>query len=615
MTTENKFIKGLEESVLLFDGAIGTMLYEHGIFINKCYDELNLSRPDLVKSIHTAYIEAGADCIETNTFGANRFKLESYGFKEQLLKINHEGARLAREAAGPDKLVAGSIGPLGVKIEPWGATSKAEARLAFKEQAKALVDGGVDLIILETFTTLNSIQQAILAVKEVCSLPIVTSMSVSNDGNLVFGSKPETFIQQLEEWGADVIGLNCSVGPHHMLETLEQVVKLTDKPIAALPNAGMPRIIEGRNIYLSSSEYLAEYSRRFIQLGVKIVGGCCGTSPDHIKAMRSTINSIIPHQRPSIVSVEKKTVKKADPIPMAEKSKLGKKIAAGEFVTSVEITPPRGWDPKKVLDSARILKEHNVDAVNIPDGPRALTRMSAQHISCLIQNEVGIEPVLHYTCRDRNLLGMMSDMLGIYAVGIHNLLLITGDPPKMGDFPDATAVFDVDAIGLTKMVDNLNHGIDLGGDRIGKPTGYLAGVGLNPCALELNEEIRRFEKKVEAGAEFAITQPVFDVNSLREFLEKIKHVRIPIIAGVWPLVSLRNAEFMNNEVPGVTVPDELMERMRAAKSKEEALETGINIAREMVYAIKDEVEGVQVSAPFGKVKYALRVLAVLDEGV
>ncbi|MDQ1352818.1 MAG: methionine synthase / methylenetetrahydrofolate reductase [Acidobacteriota bacterium] len=615
--TRKELSERIKDGVLLFDGAIGTMLYANGIFINRCYDELNLSMPHLVKQIHQEYVAAGADCIETNTFGANRFKLSAYGYGDKLSAINYEGARLAREVAGSNHLVAGSIGPLGIKLEPWGPTSMSEAGEAFKEQAQALKNGGVDLFILETFTNLACLQQAVLAIRSICDLPIIASVTVGDDGNLVYGATPEVFTRKLDEMDVDVIGLNCSVGPHYMLQTLEEMVKLTTKPVSAMPNAGMPRIIEGRNIYLTSSEYMAEYVRRFILLGAKIVGGCCGTTPKHIKAMRSAINSIIPHLRPTAMNLETKAektaIKTVEPVPMAEKSKLGWKLANREFVTSVEITPPRGCDPGKVLEAARLLKENNVDAVNIPDGPRALTRMSAQHLSCLIEKQVGIETVLHYTCRDRNLLGMMSDMLGLYAVGIHNLLLITGDPPKMGDFPDATAVFDVDSIGLTNMVNHLNRGEDLGGNSIGKPTGYLVGVGLNPTAIDLDLEIRRFEWKVKAGAEFAITQPVFDVSKLMDFLERIKHVRIPVLAGIWPLVSLRNAEFMNNEVPGVSVPGEVIERMRAAKTKEDALNEGIAIAREMVLLIKDHVEGIQVSAPMGKVQHALEVLAVIKK--
>jgi homocysteine S-methyltransferase len=569
--------------------------------------------PKLVKEIHSIYVDAGADCIETNTFGANQVKLTPHGFNEHLAAINYEGARLAREAAGPNILVAGSMGPLGIKIEPWGPTSKEEARGFFKEQARSLKDGGVDLFILETFTSLTEIEQAMHAIQEVCDYPIIASVSVRDDGNLLYGTQPESFVQSLEDWGADVIGLNCSVGPQPMLQSLEEILNYTDKPVSIMPNAGNPQVVEGRSIYLASTEYMAEYARRFIQMGAKIIGGCCGTTGEHIKLMRKAITSIIPKERPMVVRVRKEIIDKADPVPTAEKSKFGRKIANGEFVTSVEITPTRGCDPKRVLNAAQKLKDNNIDAVNVPDGPRALTRMGAMHTSLLIQQQVGIEAVLHYTCRDRNLLGMMSDMLGLDAVGIKNLLLVTGDPPKMGDFPDATAVFDVDSIGLTNMVNHLNHGIDMGENSIGKPTSYLIGVGLNPCAVEPNIELKRFEWKVKAGAEYAITQPVFDVKQLLDFMEKIKHLKTPIIAGIWPLVSLRNAEFMNNEVPGVTVPEFIMERMKKAKTKEDALAEGIQIAKEMVHSLKDKVQGIQVSAPFGKVSYALDVLSALND--
>lgn len=611
--TKKELIERLKDNVLLFDGAFGTMLYSHGIFINRCYDELNLSMPKLIKKIHAEYVKAGADCIETNTFGANRFKLAAHGFKEKLYEINKQGAALAREVAGAGTLVAGSIGPLGIRIEPWGPTSLEEAKEAFKEQAEALRDGGVDLFILETFSNLSEIHQAVLAVRETCGLPVIASATVGDDGKTTFGTGAEKITRRLDDWGVDVIGLNCSTGPHAMLQVVEKIVHITDKPISAIPNAGRPRMVEGRNFYLTSAEYMAEYARRFILAGAKIIGGCCGTTPEYIKAMRKAISSIIPRQRSVIVKPKKEDVKKVEPIPTARKSKLGKKIAAGEFVTSVEIVPPRGCDPTKILELAQTLKENRVDAVNIPDGPRALARMSAQHLSCLIEKHIGIETVVHYTCRDRNLLGMMSDMLGLYAVGIRNILLITGDPPKMGDAPDATAVFDVDSIGLTNMVQNLNLGVDLGGNRIGKPTGYLIGVGLNPGAIEIEKEISRFEWKVKAGAEFAMTQPVFDIEQLLGFLEKIKHVRIPVIAGIWPLVSLRNAEFMNNEIPGVSVPGAIMERMRRADSKEAALREGIAIAGEMARQVKDHVEGIQVSAPFGKIQYALDVISALRE--
>ncbi len=612
--TKEELVKRLADNILLFDGAVGTMLYSRGIYINHCFDELNLSRPELIKEIHRAYIKAHAQCIETNTFGANHFKLSAHGLGEKTEDINYQGARLAKKEAGDRVLVAGSIGPLGIRIEPWGPTSNDEAKEAFTRQALALKNGGVDLFILETFSDLSEIRQAILACQELSDMPIIASMTIGDDGNSLYGTSPEIFAQRLDEWGADVIGLNCSVGPPLMMEALEKMLRTTDKPISLMPNAGTPREIDGRNIYLASAEYMAEYARRFIQAGAKIVGGCCGTTPEYIQSMHNAVLSIVPQHRSVTISSEERAFEETRPVPTADKSRFGEKIASGEFVTSVEITPPRGTDAAKVLGAARVLKEHNVDAVNIPDGPRALSRMGAQHLSLLIQQEVGIEAVLHYTCRDRNLLGMVSDMLGLDAVGVKNLLIITGDPPKMGDYPDATAVFDVDSIGLVNIVNTLNHGIDLGGNPIGKPTGYLIGVGVNPGAIDLKNEINRFEWKVKGGAEFAITQPVFDLSILTSFLERISHCRVPILASIWPLVSLRNAEFMNNEVPGASVPDEIMDRMRAAKTKEEAVKEGIEIARKSALEIAPLVEGLQVSAPFGRVEHALEVLSVVREG-
>jgi methionine synthase I (cobalamin-dependent)/5,10-methylenetetrahydrofolate reductase len=611
--TKTELLERLKDSVLLFDGAMGTMLYAKGIFINQCFDELNLSRPDLVKEIHREYVNAGADCIETNTFGANSFKLGKHGFNDRVEAINTAGARLAREIAGDNILVAGSMGPLGIQLEPWGPTSFQEARNAFKQQARALADGGVDLFILETFLDLSEIRQGLLAIKEVCDLPVITSMTIGDDGKSLFGTEPQTFTRQLDQWGSDVIGLNCSVGPQMMMETLEKIFKVTSKPIMIMPNAGIPKMVEGRNFYLASGEYMAEYARRFIQAGAKIVGGCCGTTPQYIRSMRNAIRSIIPQKKQTVTRISREIQEKIPPVPMKNKSKLGEKISRRHFVTTVEIVPPRGSDPTRVLNSVKLLKDNRVDAVNIPDGPRARSRMSAPFIGILIENRIGMETILHYTCRDRNLLGMMSDMIGLNAVGIKNLLIITGDPPKMGDFPDASAVFDVDSIGLTNMVNHLNQGIDLGGNSIGKPTGYLIGVGVNPGAIDMEREIRRFEWKVKAGAEYAITQPIFDLSRFRDFLEKINHVRIPILAGIWPLISLRNAEFMNNEVPGASVPGEIMERLQKADRKNQALEEGMEIAREMILSVRDLVQGIQVSAPFGKVSHALEVLSVLDK--
>lgn len=608
------------DGIYVFDGAVGTRLYDKGVYINRSYDELNLVNPELVREVHDEYVKAGADVIETNSFGATRHKLLSYGLESKLREINIAAARIAREAAGDRAFVAGAIGPLGLRIEPYGPTSFDEAKEMFKEQVEALLEGGVDLFILETFSELPVIEQAICAVRELSDLPIVAQMTIQMDGKTTFGTTPEIFTSKLDELDIDVIGLNCGMGPNHVLTALEKMRTVTNKRLSAQPNAGLPRDVQGRQFYMGSPEYMATFARRFVQAGAKFVGGCCGTTPTHIKLISDAIRSISPRQARASVRSSPAMVTDLTPqdivvVPAEDRSKWGRKIAQGEFVTSVEVLPPKGCDADKTLDSIRLLKDAGVDGVNIPDGPRAQTRMSAQATAVLVEREIGIEAVLHYCCRDRNLLGMMSDLLGAAALGLHNLLIITGDPPKMGPYPDATAVFDIDAIGLTNMVNKLNHGLDIGNNPIGKPTAFSIGVGVNPGAVNLEEEIRRFEWKVEAGAEYAITQPVFDTEQLRSFLKKIEHVKIPIVAGIWPLVSFRNAEFLHNEVPGVNVTPEILERMRIAsdKGKEEAREEGIKIARESLLEVRDVIQGVQVSAPFGNVKYALQVFEVLEQ--
>ncbi|MBL8181908.1 MAG: bifunctional homocysteine S-methyltransferase/methylenetetrahydrofolate reductase [Blastocatellia bacterium] len=608
------------DSIYVFDGAVGTRLYDKGVYINRSYDELNLTAPDLVREVHEEYIDAGADIIETNTFGATRNKLQPYGLESRLREINIAAAKIAREAAGERAFVAGAIGPLGLRIEPFGPTSFDEAKAMFREQVEGLLEGGVDLFILETFSEVHEIEQAVYAVRELSDLPIVAQMAIQMDGKTTFGTTPESFTAALDKLDVDVIGLNCGMGPNHTLNALEKMRVVTDKKLSAQPNAGLPRDVQGRQFYMGSPEYMAEFSRRFVQAGAKFVGGCCGTTPTHIKLISEAIRSVSPRQSISEARKQSANVAELKPhdvevVPAEERSRWSAKIARGEFVTSVEVLPPKGCDAEKTLESIRLLKEVGVDGVNIPDGPRAQTRMSAMATAVLVEREIGIEAVLHYCCRDRNLLGMMSDLLGAAAMGLHNLLIITGDPPKMGPYPDATAVFDIDAIGLTNMANKLNHGLDLGNNPIGKPTAFSIGVGVNPGAVNLDEEIRRFEWKVEAGAEYAITQPVFDTEQLRTFLKRIEHVRIPIVAGIWPLISYRNAEFMHNEVPGVNVTQEILDRMRKASeiSKEEGRDEGIRIARESLLEVRDVIQGVQVSAPFGNVKYALQVFEALDE--
>jgi homocysteine S-methyltransferase len=610
------------ESLVLFDGAMGTMLYAKGVFINQCYDELNVRAPDLVRGVHRAYVKAGAEVLETNSFGANRLKLSQFGLQAQTHELNKRAAELAREAAneGSDVLVAGAVGPLGVRLEPYGSTSTEEAQSIFREQMEGLKAGGADLFILETFSDLHEIGQAIAAARAVDpTMPVVAQMTIGVDGLTPYGATPEDVARALDRFGADIIGLNCSVGPQTILEAVEKMVPVTHKKISAQPNAGMPRDVGGRSMYMASAEYMAEYARHLVQAGAKVVGGCCGTTPEHVNAMAIGIRPLSPRfartGATSQISVgatplaEAKRAPDVPPIPLAERSRWGAKIATGRFVTSVEIVPPRGVDASRMLADVGLLKAAGVDAVNVPDGPRAQSRMGALLTSLLIEQQVGIETVTHYACRDRNLLGMLSDLLGASAVGLRNLLLITGDPPKMGPYPSATAVFDIDAIGLTNLVRNLNHGRDPGDNSIGRGTQFVIGVGVNPAPIDLEHELKRFAWKVEAGAEFAVTQPVFDASQLENFLRRTEGARVPIVAGIWPLVSVRNAEFLANEVPGVSVPAQVISRMRVAsdRSKEHAVAEGIAIAREMLERVHGAVQGVQVSAPFGKVELALEV--------
>jgi len=607
-------VSRLKQRPMLCDGAMGTLLYAKGIFINRCYDELNLAAPDLIREIHHDYFQAGAEIVETNTFGANSFRLARHGCAEKTKAINVAGAKLAREAAKAfGGLVAGSVGPLGVRIEPLGKTSLEEAHAAFLEQIAALAEGGVDLIILETFGYVDEIKQAIRAARDVNpDLPVVAQVTIDEDGNCLDGASPETFGAKLVDWGADVIGCNCSVGPGAMLNAMERVHQVTNGiPLSAQPNAGMPRAVEGRNIYLCSPEYMANFVPQFIAAGVRLIGGCCGTTPDHIKFMKSFVRADAAKGAASPTLVKKKPETPVAPTsPLEKRTRLGARIARGEFATLIEIVPPRGTQANKEIDAARYLKSVGVDAINIPDSPRASARMSNQALATLMQQQVGIEPVLHYTCRDRNVLGIQSDLLGAEALGIRNLICITGDPPKMGNYPDATAVFDVDAIGLVNIVSGLNKGLDLGGNPIGAATAFVIGVGANPGLPNIDEEIRRFEYKVEAGAEYAVTQPVFDLSLLEQFLKRIEHCRIPVIAGIWPLVSARNAEFMQSEL-GVAVPDHIMKRMAQASTAEAARMEGVAIAREMLIAVRDMCQGVQISAPLGRYTAAIDVLEAL----
>ena len=608
-----KLLDALDERVLVCDGAMGTMLYARGVFINKSFDALNITQPDLVAEVHQEYVRAGADIVETNTFGANRIKLGSFGLADKLHAINEQAARIARHAvsaAGGVAWVAGAIGPLGIRIEPWGKTGIDEARQYFREQAEALAQGGVDLFILETFRDLNEIGAAIDAVRSVSDLPIVAQMTTEEDGNTLDGTPPERFTPELERRGATILGVNCAVGPAPMLETIERMAAVTRLRLSAQPNAGKPRDIEGRNIYLCSPEYMASYARRFILHNVRIVGGCCGTTPEHIRQIKTAVRGLaLVAPRPAPAGARRSAPAiSAPPVAREQKSRLAHAMTRGRFVVAIELLPPRGYQAEPVIERARALKIRGVDVINIPDGLRAGARLSALSLAVLIEQQAGIETLLHYSCRDRNLVGIQSDLLGAHAMGLRNLMLITGDPGRVGDYPDATAVFDVDSIGLTNVVARLNHGCDVGGQAIGAPTAFHIGVSVNPAASNLDEELRRFEFKVEAGAEFVITRPIFDVGAFEHFVKRVESARVPIIAGLFPFDSARNAEFMANEVPGVHVPEALLDRMRRAGGPEAASGEGIAIAREIAQQLRDSVQGVQVSTAAGNIEAALSVV-------
>ncbi|MGD9940612.1 MAG: bifunctional homocysteine S-methyltransferase/methylenetetrahydrofolate reductase [Clostridia bacterium] len=609
---------------LLLDGAMGTELYKRGVFINRSFEEANLSNRRLVLSIHKDYKDAGADVLKTNSWGAGYYKLKDHNLHDKVYEINLEAAKLACEVSAGELYVAGTVGPLGHRLEPFGMIGAAEAFKAFREQIQGLHDGGVDFILLETFTDLTELQQAILASKSVApDLPIVSCLAIELSGELLMGPPLEESLASIAGWGSDVVGLNCHVGPQSMLGAIKKLKGLIDAPLIMEPNAGLPKEVDGRTLYMATPEYFAEYTKKFLQEGVRFVGGCCGTGPEHIKGMAQSMRQFRAMSQhadagcvtvrcvdaPDLADKQEETAGQVR-VPFADKSRWSAKLARGEKVYTIELVPPAGITPTRLLESAKAIKHAGIDTINIPDGPRASSRLSTIITAILVEQRVGIETILHYTCRDRNLIGMQSDMLGAHAIGLRNMLLLTGDPPKLGDYPNATGVFDVDAIGLTRMVRRLNGGIDLGGRPIGEPTALSLGVGVNPVHSDFDYEMERFRRKLEAGAEWAITQPVFDIRALERFFAYMaKHnLKLPIIVGIWPLTSLKNAQFMRNEVPGIEIPDEVMERMARTETPQEGRDEGVEIARQLCAAVISEVQGVQLSAPFGRVDLALRVI-------
>ncbi len=614
MTMREIFLERLEKRIVLADGAMGTMLYSKGVSFSRCLDELNLSQPQLVKDVHLGYVKAGSEVIETNTFGANRTRLEKYGLAQKVREINLAGVRLAREIAGDSLYVAGAVGPLGLRMEPLGPTSLEEGREIFREQIAALAEGGADLIVLETMVDVNEARQALLAAREVCGLPVVVQMTVQEDGNTPTGTAPEDFTRRLDEWGADVIGLNCSVGPAGMSDALERMAKVTARKLSAQPNAGLPREVGGRSIYLCSPDYMAEYAQRFVDLGVRLVGGCCGTTPEHIRAIKKAVRVAGPLRSRPRVEVREAEETAAEPLPVEKRSRLAAKLARKEFPVLVEVIPPKGCDAAREIEAAGYLRNQGVDAASVPEGSGGTARMSAQSLAALIQQRTGLEALLHYSCRGRNVVAIQSDLLGAHALGLANILAVTGERAQLQAFPAATAVFDVDSIGLVNILSHLNRGLDASGNPMGAQTSFLIGVRVNPASPNLDEEIRRFEYKVEAGANFALTLPVFETDQLARFLKRIEAggaPPIPVLAGIFTLASYRNAEFLNNEVPGMSVPPQILERMKKADTGDRARAEGLKIAQEMLLEVRGMVQGAQISAPFGRYAMAAEVAEAL----
>ena len=613
------FREALTSRILLFDGAMGTEIYNRGVFINRSYDELNLTSPDIVRDIHISYVEVGADVITTNSFGANRMRLMPFGLEDRHDEINATAVRLAREAAGGRAYIGGSIGPIGAQLTPVGRISPGDAFQVFRDQATILDAEGVDLFVLETFAQTAELWQAVRAVRSFTDKPIVAFLTFPANGKTSDQgeSAVETAVKTMREWGVDAIGTNCSNGPRGVLDIVETMGAHTNLPIAAAPNAGLPQVVEGRTLYLAGPEYMAEYARRMAQAGARIVGGCCGTTPQTIKEMRTFLQSIAPMQAPADVSIttrigDEPNTEAQEPVPVAERSEFARKLLGGKFCISVELDPPKGVGAARAVDGAAMLYEAGIDVVNIADGPRAVARMGPTALSHLVRDRTPeMETVVHYCCRDRNLLGMQMDIMGAHAVGLRNILAVTGDPPKMGTYPDATAVFDIDSVGLINFIQLMNRGLDFSGKSIGGQTALFVGAGCNPGAVDVDYEVERFGRKVEAGAEYFFSQPVFDLEMLETFLDKTSAWSdIPFMVGIMPLVSARNADFLHNEVPGMQIPQPVLNAIHAAPSKQEQREVGIEIAHKTLASLRHHprIRGAYIYPPFGSYRAVLRVV-------
>lgn len=611
----------LNSRVLMLDGALGTEFYRRGVFINRCYDELTLSQPALVRQVHHDYLEAGADLLTTNTFGANRVRLQAFGLEDRLGEMNRKAASLARQVAGDRAWVLGSVGPTGASLSPAGRLSPGQAYHAFREQIEALVEGGADALLFETFTNLQELWQAVRAAKDVApEHPILACLSFksSRSGERLVGEDPVRAARTMTQWGVDALGANCSTGPQVVLDAIEAMASATDLPLIAYPNAGIPQMVEGRRLYLASPEYMAEFARRFVNKGVQVVGGCCGTTPEMVHEMRSFVRSVAPMRNVTSAELEDPPADEStlmEPVPLAERSPLARKLSEGRFCVSVELDPPRGLDLTRALEGAAFLKDHEIDVINIADGPRATARMGPAAMAQLTRERCGIESVVHVCCRDRNLLGLQMDLLSYHALGLRNVLAVTGDPPKMGAYPDATAVFDIDSIGLIHFLQNLNRGVDFSGRPIGGQTSFFVGAGCNPAHPELEREVERYGQKIAAGAEFFFSQPVYDREVLERFFALTERFpKVPFLVGILPLASAKNADFLHNEVPGMQVPAEIRERLHAAPDRQAQREIGIEIAQQTLREAHQHprVSGAYIYPPFGSYKAVLRVLEGLQ---
>jgi len=616
-TTKPDLLQVLHERNLLGDGAMGTQLYSKGVFINRCFEQVNIENPDLIRSVHLDYLEAGAEIIETNTFGANISRLQSFALDHQVKSINEAAVKIAQEAIAEFSKkndrpiwIAGSIGPLSENTLPFGRLTKEDTMAAYESQVTALHHAGVDLFILETFTHLPQLEAAVEVVRKISAKPIIALVTLRDEGQTSLGESTDQIRESFNRMDADLVGFNCSSGPSIVLDLVTQLKNHVNKSWAVYPNAGIPKNVYGRTMYMATPEYFANFAKKFLAMGVKVVGGCCGTAAQHIRRVHDAILAG-PRTTPSISKIDLLLEKIDMEKPLGDsRSRFCQKLADGKFAVSVEIDPPRGTDFSKALAAAKQCADAGVDCINIADGPRASARMNPLSLAVLIQEKINIEVIVHVCCRDRNLLGLQSDLMGAAALRIKNLLCITGDPPKLGDYPEATSVFDVDAIGLSKIVRTLNAGMDIAGHSIGSPLGFFQGVGCNPGSLNFDLEMERLQKKIEAGAEYVMTQPVYELKTFERFLKKYEKFskRVPLLIGICPLASLRNAQFLHQEVPGMQIPESILQRMASQATPEAQRETGIQIAREALQHFSKHVQGTYIMPPFNKADIALAVL-------